>query len=187
MDLDLPGSGSIVTEGELYSIDGLLKSNYFRARVQLAHLQGRIYDSLYSVRSKKLTREERKEQIGQLDVMLDEWYRSIPTTLQVEHLSQSLAKAAAWHMSLLHHHYLICLVSIHGLYSIESGWIKAIGAFSREVLEQYDRDSEGCMRQMPPPLPAAWEKCVIAAQGSVRIFLSEPRGTCDIWCVFLLT
>lgn len=181
MDLDLPGSGSAATEGELCSLDGLSRFNYFRARVQLAHIQGRIYDTLYSVRSKRLTSEERMEQVRQLDTMLDEWYRSIPTALQVEHMSQSLATAAASHMILLHHHYLLCLVFIHGLYSLESEWLKALGAFSRAVLEQADNNTDICMSHMKPPLPSAWARCTTAARGSIRLFLAEKISTCNIW------
>ncbi|KAI0134482.1 fungal-specific transcription factor domain-containing protein [Xylariales sp. AK1849] len=149
IDLDLPGSAGANGEGELRSLDGLSRFNYFRAKVQLAHLQGKIYDNLYSVRSRKLTPDERKQRVIQLDTMVDEWRRTIPTPLQLEHMAQSLARAAVVHMTVLQHQYLLNLVMIHGLYSMDSGWMQAIGELGRATLEGFDNNTEICMKHMP--------------------------------------
>lgn len=165
----------------LRSIDGLTSFNYFRARVQLAHLQGRIYDMLYSVRSKKLTPLDRNQHVMQLDSMLEKWQQTIPTLLQAEHMIQSLGAVARVHMAILQHQYLLCLVFLHGLYSVDSEWVKALGAYGRAVLANMDNNTDICMRHMQPPQPSAWSRCVTASRRSIRLFLSELQTVCSLW------
>lgn len=178
LDIDLPREDG---DGVIQSVDGQTKFNYFRSRVQLAHLQGKIYDNLYSVRSKKLSREERSRHVSQLDVLLDKWQQSIPASLQDDHMTRSLPRAAAVHMTILYHHYLLCLVFLHGLYSIDSGWMQAIGAYGRTVLASMDNNTDICMRHMQPALPSAWAKCCSASRRSMRLFLAEPHPICTLW------
>ncbi|KAI1875208.1 hypothetical protein JX265_004266 [Neoarthrinium moseri] len=171
VDIDLPGSSPLDNDGVLRSVDGLSNFNYFRSRVRLAYLQGKIYDSLYSFRSKKLSPDERKQRVVQLDKMLDEWRQTIPTPLQFEHMAQTLDKHAIVHMTTLQHHYLLCLVCIHGIYSVDSEWVKAIGEFGRRTLEKMDNNTEICMKHMQPPLPSAWARLNIWALFSGVIIL----------------
>jgi hypothetical protein len=178
LDIDLPAEDG---DGVLTSVDGLSRLNYFRARVQLANLQGRIFDNLYSVRSKKTSREDRNKHVIQLDKMLDKWQRTIPLSLQVEHMAHSLPRVAALHMAILQHHYLLCLVFLHGLYSVDSGWMKAIGSFGRAVLSNMDNNTDICMLDVRPAIPSAWARCVTASRSSVRLFLSEQHDTCHLW------
>ncbi|KAH8670971.1 fungal-specific transcription factor domain-containing protein [Xylariales sp. PMI_506] len=180
IDIDLPGTLQVDDQGELQTIDGLFKFNYFRSRVQLAHLQGQIYDNLYSVRSSRLTMNQRMELVKQLDTRVDEWRRSIPTPLQLEHMTQSLARVPALHMTILQHHYLLCLTFIHGLYSAESEWVKAIGLMGRAALENHDNNTDICMKHMQPPLPSAWARCATASRGSIQRFLSGPQSPCSL-------
>lgn len=165
----------------MISEDRSTRFNYFRARVQLAHLQGKIFDTLYTVRSKKLAPEERQKHVNQLDTMLDKWHRTIPTPLQIEHMTKSLAPIAVVHMTVLQHLYLLSLVFLHGLYSLESGWVKAIGSYGQVILGSMDNNTDICMRYMQPPLPSAWSRCVTASRGSIRLFLSEPQKQCTLW------
>ncbi|KAH6655749.1 fungal-specific transcription factor domain-containing protein [Truncatella angustata] len=178
LDVDLPaedGDGLIVSE------DGLVKFNFFRARIQLAHLQGKIFDTLYSVRSKRLSPEDRRKHVTQLDIMLEKWHQTIPVPFQLENMQRSLHRMNHSHMAILHHLHLMCLVFVHGLYSLESGWIQAIGAYGQAVLANMDNNTDICMRKMQPPMPSAWAKCVRASRGSIRLFLFEPQHTCSLW------
>lgn len=109
-DLDLPGTNPEYTDGQLESLDGLSRFNYFRARVLLAHIAGKIYDELYSNRSRKFSAEARQQKLTVLDGILDRWYRSIPTPLLAEHLTQTIGKVAGSMMIALHRSYLFCLV-----------------------------------------------------------------------------
>ncbi|KAK9782792.1 putative Fungal-specific transcription factor domain-containing protein [Seiridium cardinale] len=178
VDIDLP---AVDGDGVLVSEDGLSRFNYFRARVQLAHLQGRIFDILYNVRSKRLTPEDRQEHVTKLDMLLEKWHRTIPTSLQVEHMAQSLTRVPVAHMTILQHLYLLTLVLLHGLYSLDSGWMKAIGVYGQTVLANLDNNTDICMRHMQPPIPSAWVRCMSAARGSIRLSLSAPQDTCTFW------
>lgn len=113
VDLELPGTKLDSTEGVVQSLDGLSHFNYFRARVLLSHIGGKIYDELYSNRSRKLSAEARQQKIISLDRILDQWHRSIPTPLQAEHMTQTLGKVAGSLMIGLHRSYLFCLIVSH--------------------------------------------------------------------------
>lgn len=178
MDLALPAEDG---DGVLTSKDGSSMFNYFRATVQLAHLQGKIFDTLYSVRSKRLSPEDRQRHVMQLDMMLEKWHRTIPASLQVERMADALDKVSIAHMAILHHLYLLSLVFLHGLYSLQSGWVKAIGSYGQAVLANMDNNTDICMRLMQPPLPSAWARCVTASRNSVHLFASESHNACTLW------
>lgn len=110
VDLDLPGTNPDSTEGEIQALDGLCRFNFFRARVLLGHISGKIYDELYSNRSRRLTAEARRQKVISLDRALDQWHQSIPMPLRAEHLTQTLGKGPGSLMIALYRTYHFCLV-----------------------------------------------------------------------------
>ncbi|KAJ8119058.1 hypothetical protein ONZ43_g3869 [Nemania bipapillata] len=90
IDIDLPGSTSDDCEALIYSTDKLSQFHLFRFRVQLAHLEGRIYDTLLSNRSRKLSHEARQQAVVQIDELMECWKRSIPTPFQLDHMTGNL-------------------------------------------------------------------------------------------------
>ncbi|KAK7943736.1 transcriptional regulator [Apiospora aurea] len=152
--------------------------HYLRARVQLAFIEGQIYDSLYSVRSLKTSPEQRKQQVARLDTLLDTWRRSSlpsppppPPIHDKDHFvtDEAVANMAAS----LHHTYLSCLSCLHGLYSWESIWVQNIDALGRTALENFSNKSEKCMHSLQPPIPDAWNKCVLASRCSVQLIMRD--------------
>ncbi|KAI0415267.1 hypothetical protein F5X98DRAFT_346968 [Xylaria grammica] len=83
MDVELPGLGSKDRMGMLTSSTGGISVNYLRKRVELARIQGRVYDILYSRRSHLLTPDQRLNNISLVAHMLSEWRGTIPAELLI--------------------------------------------------------------------------------------------------------
>ncbi|RYP77888.1 hypothetical protein DL770_007010 [Monosporascus sp. CRB-9-2] len=134
VDLDLPRAEPDELDGSIESLDGLSHFNYFRARVLLAHISGKIHDELFSDRSKKLSPQTRQQR-----------------------------------------------VMLHGVYSLESPWIKKLGGFTNMVLQHANNNSEVCMKHQAPPLPSAWAKIVSTSRGCLQLYVSDLNGASKIW------
>ncbi|KAI1136204.1 hypothetical protein F5Y05DRAFT_391953 [Hypoxylon sp. FL0543] len=181
VDLDLPGTESGDDGNYLQSIDGYTQFNYFRARVQLAYLEGKVYDYLLSNRSMKLSAEARQERVEHLARLLSRWLQTIPTPLRLENVMKTLDKAPLTHMILLYHTYLMCAVTVNGLYSRESPWVKAISSFTTTALQTFDFQSHVCLKHEQGHLPDSWNNCVNASRGCLQILKDKCYGGCNLW------
>ncbi|KAK8085260.1 fungal specific transcription factor domain-containing protein [Apiospora hydei] len=187
IDLDLPGTTASSASPE--NMFGIVEESedqegrpppfhYLRARVQLAFIEGQIYDSLYSVRSLKTSPEQRKQQVARLDTLLDTWRRSsLPSPPPPIHdKGRFVADEAVSTMAAsLHHTYLFCVFCLHGLYSWDSIWVQNIDALGRTALENFSNKSEKCMHSLQPPIPDAWNKCVLASRCSVQLIMRDQE------------
>ncbi|KAL7623490.1 hypothetical protein AAE478_007172 [Parahypoxylon ruwenzoriense] len=181
LDLDLPGIDLGDDGSYLQSIDGRTQLNYLRARIQLAYLEGKVYDYLFSNRSTKLSPEARQEKVVRLSRLLAQWRQTIPQSLQLEKIAENLRKAPLTQMILLYHTYLLCLTHINGLYSLESPWIKSINGYSSSVIINFDNRANICMTNHQPLLPHVWAACVSASRGCLKILTNEYFSGCNLW------
>ncbi|KAF5026706.1 hypothetical protein F66182_1195 [Fusarium sp. NRRL 66182] len=72
-DIELPEEDPADDLGMITSPGDNVRFNYFRTRVQLAHIQGKANDILYSQESQKLTEEQKIKAITRTEGMLSEW------------------------------------------------------------------------------------------------------------------
>ncbi|KAI0144247.1 hypothetical protein F4776DRAFT_467487 [Hypoxylon sp. NC0597] len=181
IDLDLPGMEAGDDGNYLQSIDGRTQFNYFRARVQLAYLEGKVYDYLLSNRSTKQSMQARQERVIHLAQLLNRWLQTIPTPLRLENITDTLDKAPLTHMILLYHTYLMCCTTVNGLYSLESPWVKAISSFTSATLKTFDFQAHVCMKHEQGLLPHFWNDCVIASRGCLQILNNRSYSGCNLW------
>ncbi|KAI1806012.1 fungal-specific transcription factor domain-containing protein [Daldinia bambusicola] len=177
IDLDLPEDNG----NYLQSIDGSSQLNYLRARVQLAYLEGKIYDYLLSNRSSRISLEARQERVTHLAGLLNQWVQTIPESMQLEKITETVAKAPLSHMILLYHTYLMCYTTINGLYSLSSPWLKAINGVSGAVLRSFETGASSCARHQQPLLPRFWDTCVRASRGCLNILNNKCYSGCNLW------
>jgi hypothetical protein len=169
IDIDLPGSAGDDTASILYSNDGLSQLNLFRTKVQLAHLEGRIYDNLLSNRSRKLSHQARQQVVVQIDGLLERWKQSIPVALQLENMSGNLLSGPLVHMTVLYQTYLMCLTMTYGLYSHDSPWLTALGGLGSDLLRTFNPRGDACMDVNASSTPIVWEKCVSTSRAILNI------------------
>ncbi|OTB16449.1 hypothetical protein K445DRAFT_291224 [Daldinia sp. EC12] len=177
LDLDLPEDNG----NYLQSIDGSSQLNYLRTRVQLAYLEGKIYDYLLSNRASKISMEVRQERVTHLAGLLNQWVQTIPEPMQLEKITETVAKAPLSHMVLLYHTYLMCYTALNGLYSLNSPWLKAVNGVSGAVLRTFDTNASSCTRHQQPLLPYFWDTCVKASRGCLNILNNKCYSGCNLW------
>lgn len=165
----MPGSGGDDGTSIVYSTDGLSQLNLFRAKVQLAHLEGRIYDTFLSNRSRKLSLEARNQAIVEIDGLLEQWKQSIPPPLQLENITGNLLSAPLVHMTVLYQTYIMCLTMTYGLYTHDAPWLKALGGLGSDLLRSFNPRGDACMNGHGMSTPAVWDKCVRASRAILGI------------------
>ncbi|KAJ2973005.1 hypothetical protein NUW58_g9051 [Xylaria curta] len=180
IDVDLPGSAGDDCGSVLYSPDGRSQLHLFRAKVQLAHLEGRIYDTLLSNRSRKLSHEAREQAVLQIDRLLERWKQSIPAPFQLENMSVNLVSGPLIHMTVLYQTYVMCLTMTHGLYAQNSPWLKALGGLGSGLL-RFNPRGDAYMRGSASSTPAIWQKCVTASRAILNILSYQSFGGCSVW------
>ncbi|CAJ2503211.1 Uu.00g106050.m01.CDS01 [Anthostomella pinea] len=181
IDLDLPGTEFSDATSYLQSNDGLSHLHYLRARVHLAHIEGRIYDTLFSNRSRKQTPEVRQQTVIYLDGLLNGWLQTIPAPLQLGHITKNLKEAPLLHMTALYQTYLICLVMTHGLYSLQAPWLKTLGGLGNYLLRKFNTQTQLTLDLHPPPMPQPWQRCVTTSRESLQVLDSQSYGGCNVW------
>ncbi|KAI1814445.1 hypothetical protein GGS20DRAFT_413211 [Poronia punctata] len=182
IDLDLPGVQGDDTASLVFSADGLSQLNLFRVRVQLAHLEGKIYDMLLSNRSKRLTPEDRRKAVMHIDALLEQWRQSIPTPFQLENMWGNLMSGPLVHMTVVYQTYLMCLTMTHGLYANDSPWMKALGCLGSDLLRTFDpRASASMDGNFSSPNSVVWEKCVGTSRAILNILSYQSFGGCNVW------
>ncbi|KAL1882322.1 hypothetical protein Daus18300_000808 [Diaporthe australafricana] len=184
IDVDLPPADPIDGVGDMYSADGSAKLNYFRARVQLAQIQGKVYDLLFSTRARKIAAHERANRVVRLEKMLDQWRQGLPMALQADVIAKSPLRSnldMLW-MATLHCTHLVCLAKIHGVYSQDTEWLK----YMSKYINMPARDHEDIPRKETPwlrqsMLPSSWMKCLSHGRACMQLFSQLPRWEYHIW------
>jgi hypothetical protein len=138
IDLDLPMQLPGVCDsdseaGVVTTVDGNAKVNYLLARIQLASIQGDVYDHLYSTRASKRTLEERKVSRERIVRGLNEWKASIPSDFNganvIETTSNNPSTAAFF--CILHTRSLLCLSLITRSHAWDEQWVSSIRDYGR--------------------------------------------------------
>jgi hypothetical protein len=166
IDIELPGGLDPETGGVLTTQDGQSKFNFFRNRVRLAVIQGRIYDFLYSIRAEKLTSSERERNTQNLEDMLDQWYRGIQIEFMPESLPRTVAPWTLRYFISLHWTHLQCLALIQRSNAHSSHWVRTIHAYCAVAIQE---SGTGVENMPPPPLPRSWGKIIEGSRACMRL------------------
>ncbi|WQF89165.1 hypothetical protein CDEST_14179 [Colletotrichum destructivum] len=174
---------------ELYPNDGAgiiaakngSEFNFFRARVELSHIAGKVYDLLYSTRARKVSRQESQSRVTRLEEMLESWYDKIPAEFRLDSVLQNIDALPAVHMSLVYHHYFVVVVMTHGIYSHDADWVHRISSYCRTAMRDLDGVPVAASLKQNAPLPDGWDKCVELSRRCMKLFAESPMTDCSIW------
>ncbi|KAI5458976.1 fungal-specific transcription factor domain-containing protein [Mariannaea sp. PMI_226] len=186
IDIPLPVAAPADSAGLIWTQNGQVYFNYHRRRVELSHIQGKVYDLLYSNRATKVTGLERSSRVARLQAMLDKWYDRIPPVFQIEQVIDNVGPAQLIQLTKMHHAYLLAEVMTHGIYSHNADWVKRISAFSQVTVRNLGQGtlkygSPGWHGNQEAPLPEGWSKCVEVSRGCMRLFQDATPTECLIW------
>ncbi|KAM0425301.1 hypothetical protein ACHAPT_009357 [Fusarium lateritium] len=185
VDIPLPTLAPADSAGLIWTQNGQVHFNYHRRRVELAYIQGKVYDLLYSNRASKVHGAERKRRVLRLQTMLDQWYERIPTVFHIDHVAATVGPSQLVQMTKMHHSFLLAEVMTHGIYSHNADWVKRISSFSRAAIGDLDEGfgtaSKCNLRDQEPPLPEGWTKCVDVSRGCMQLFQGATPTECLVW------
>ncbi|PNP45947.1 hypothetical protein THARTR1_10873 [Trichoderma harzianum] len=174
IDLDLPIDIPADGAGNIYAKDGRFLINFFRLRLRLAHVQGQVYDQLFSTRASKITPQERQRRVALLHNQLERWRLTVPSELQADVVTEHANRTTVFWLCMTHFSYLGCLVMIHGMWSHDAEWRKRLKPSS------FGSDDIGRPRSLPP-LPGGWKYCVQMSRHCMVLVCRAPLSDCSIW------
>lgn len=172
VDARLPSASPADGLGYIHVINGKSMINYFRLRVELSIIQGKIYSRLCSIRALKASRHDRLEAIASLDRMLDTWKCSIPSDFRPENLQTSVTKSSIIHIVVLQLTYFNCLSLVHTVSFHNRHW-------TTNVLNSFKRSIEAS------ECDASQTLCISAARSSMRLVRLAPQG--DFACIWYIS
>ncbi|KAF4471443.1 transcriptional regulator [Fusarium albosuccineum] len=186
VDIALPTLAPTDSAGLIWTQNGQVHFNYHRRRVELAYIEGKVYDLLYSNRASKVRGQERQRRVVRLQAMLDQWYDRIPTVFHIDHVASTVGPSQLVQMTKMHHAFLLAEVMTHGIYSHNADWVKRISSFSRAAIgdlkiQGFSQYSCGPTEAQSPPLPEGWTKCVEVSRGCMRLFQNATPTECLVW------
>ncbi|KAM0201943.1 hypothetical protein ACHAQI_011076 [Fusarium lateritium] len=187
IDISLPTLAPADSVGLIWTQNGQVHFNYHRRRVELAYIEGKVYDLLYSNRASKVKGQERQNRVSRLQSMLDQWYERIPAEFYIENVTATVGPSQLVQMTKMHHGFLLTEVMIHGIYSSNAEWMKRISSLGRSSITNMGNFDDGgkstgtkC-REQAPPLPEGWTQCVNVSRGCMKLFQEATPTECLIW------
>jgi hypothetical protein len=134
IDLDLPSenmlednTGALISSpGAIVTTDGLLRLDYFRARIQLATIEGGVYDYLYSTRAQKRNAAERAHALDSVARALEAWKTSLPTDFNDVSVMRRIAPEALHFVMGLHATAFQCATLINHAHAWNPKWVSDV-------------------------------------------------------------
>ncbi|RFU80369.1 fungal specific transcription factor [Trichoderma arundinaceum] len=177
IDLDLPTERPPDGAGDIYTKDSRFLVNFFQLRLRLAHIQGRVYDLLFSTRAAKIKPQERQARVALLHNQLEHWRLTVPPELQADVVTEHASRESFFWLCMMHFSHLGCLVMIHGMWSHDAEWRKRLTPIPFAI------DATGTLDypQPPPPLPRGWKSCVQMSRNCMSLMYRAPLSDCSVW------
>ncbi|KAJ4292762.1 hypothetical protein N0V90_009425 [Kalmusia sp. IMI 367209] len=139
-----------VAHGIITTVDGIMKMNYFVARIQLAVIEGGVYDYLYSTRSHKRSTEERFRALESVACALETWKASIPFEFSAWMAPNTVSNHTLQLLAVLHSTSLACTTLLNQANAWNTRWMDSIREYA----------TGGTM----PILPPQWDAMVDEAR-----------------------
>ncbi|RGP72147.1 hypothetical protein FLONG3_6870 [Fusarium longipes] len=178
IDIALPTLAPLDSAGLIWTQNGQVHFNYHRRRVELAYIEGKVYDLLHSNRASRITPQERQRRVERLQSMIDQWYERIPQAFHIENVAATVGPSQLVQMTKMHHAFLLTEVMIHGIYSYNKDWQRRISSFGRETISGGDQNGG---KKEQAPLPEGWNQCVDVSRGCMKLFQEATPTECLVW------
>lgn len=151
--------------GVVTTIDGNVKMNYFVTRIQLAVIEGGVYDYLYSTRSQKRSAEERSHALESVARALATWKASIPLEFSASMALDRVTPGILRYLGVLHSTSMLCTTMLNQANAWNSQWVGSIRRYAKD----------GTV----PPLPSLWDELVDEARDLAVLLRALPAP--DRW------
>jgi branched-subunit amino acid transport protein len=187
VDLDLPSFGiadfqinndgidtAKVFPGVVMTADRTAEMNYFLTRIQLAVIEGGVYDYLYSTRSLKRSAEERARALESVSCALEAWKASIPIEFSACMAPNTVSPGVLQLLAVLHSTSLACTTLLNQANAWNARWL--------DCMRRYATD------RLMPALPSQWDAVVDEARHLAVLLAALPiQDRWNFWYVSTLT
>ncbi|KAL4967485.1 transcription factor domain-containing protein [Aspergillus stella-maris] len=174
IDIDLPALDPEDGAGVLLAADGSSRFGFFRARVQLANIQGKVYEAMYSVRAHSQEVHARTQNLAELYNVLDDWVSQIPEQFRPAAVLRTCGPDSLRAFGILYSTHLSCRALICRAHAMERPWLQSLQEFGGKSLQR--RITE------PVVLPQGWTVLVNESREYMRLFLGvERKDRAFIW------
>ncbi|KAL4876131.1 fungal-specific transcription factor domain-containing protein [Aspergillus karnatakaensis] len=174
IDINLPPADPEDEAGLVFAGDGTSRFNFFRARVQLARIQGKVYENMYSVRARSLDVHHKNDNLGELRRMLDDWVSQIPWQFRPNAVPRTCGSETLRSFGVLYSTHLACRALICRAHAMDPPWLQSLQEFGGKTLQR--RITE------PVALPQGWQKLVTESRDYMRLFMGvERKDPAFIW------
>ncbi|KAJ4324094.1 hypothetical protein N0V84_004060 [Fusarium piperis] len=174
IDLEWPSVDPQDGAGVFIDAEGISSFNFFLSRVQLAQIQGEIYDAMYSTSSRGLSSQEKFEKAAGLRYRLDDWSSRVPQQFRPEAILSSSEVNSCRCFGVLFATHLFCRISICRVHIMETRWLETLQDFGREAVKGESIS--------PAPSPLGWHKLVDECRQYMKLFAGiEQKDPAFIW------
>jgi len=169
MDVDEPDYTST-------AFGGATEHNFFKLRIDLSRIQGRIYKQLLSVRANKQSVAERVIAVRTLEASLQRWKATVPLEYQQDYYStEPLAMVSeltpVLHSVILRLTYFHALNTVHRFSTPVNHW--------QNTMEQPMQMDPNISHERPAPIT-----CIEEARKALKLLLVTPQG--DFACIWVV-
>ncbi|KAJ3464941.1 hypothetical protein MRS44_005599 [Fusarium solani] len=164
IDLEWPSADPQDGAGLFISADSTSSFNFFLSRIQLAQIQGEIYDAMYSTNSRSLSTQEKIEKTAGLRYRLDDWFSRVPQQFRPEVVLSVGEVHLCRYSGVLFATHLFCRISICQVHIMETRWLQTLQDFGREAVRGEVVS--------PAPSPLGWHELVKECREYMKLFAS---------------
>lgn len=191
MDLDLPpdeDAGYVLVGEDTDVVTARFGFNLFRARVELAQIQGRVYDCAMSVRASRRVPGESARLAQSIRLSIQQWKARLPAALSVDALSLSSQADTDSNdnsvsylpavMCYMHCLIIMCLGQLCRVNSMDFHWIDKVLSYARGIGDGKTTPSSPSSFSSfaasvpPPPQPQGWNVLVSECREFMQLFQS---------------
>ncbi|WAO86068.1 Zn(2)-C6 fungal-type domain-containing protein [Fusarium falciforme] len=174
IDLEWPSADPQDGAGVFIAADGTSSFNFFLSRVQLAQIQGEIYDAMYSTGSRALSNQEKLERAAGLRYRLDDWFYRVPQQFRSEAILSVGEVNSSRYFGVLFATHLFCRISMCQVHVMETRWL--------QTLQDFGRDAVRGDAVSPTPSPVGWHEVVNECREYMKLFAGiEQKDPAFIW------
>ncbi|RMJ16639.1 hypothetical protein CDV36_003681 [Fusarium kuroshium] len=174
IDLEWPSVDPQDGAGIFLAADGISSFNFFLSRVQLAQIQGEIYDAMYSTASRTLSSQEKVEKAAGLHYRLDDWLSRVPRQFRPEAILTTGEVNSCRCFGVLFATHLFCRISICQAHIMERRWLQTLHEFGREVVQGEVAP--------PAPSPLGWRQLVSECREYMKLFAGiRQKDPAFVW------
>ncbi|KAF4342066.1 transcriptional activator Mut3p [Fusarium beomiforme] len=160
--------------GLLYTADGTASFNFFLSRIQLAHIQGEVYETMLSMSPTASDVYVRLENMARIHQMLDDWASRIPSEFSPLTIAHSGNVNLQRAFGVLYSSHLTCRSIVCKAHAMEAQWIPGLQDYCRKAVEQ------GIVAA--PRLPVGWHKLVHETREYIKLFTAiDDKDPAFIW------